>query len=36
LSDRVIVMSQGRITGDLAIQECTEAVLGMLMLGGVQ
>ena len=36
LSDRVLVMSQGRITGDLAIHECTEAGLGMLMLGGVQ
>ena len=36
LSDRVLVMSQGRIAGDLAIQECTEAGLGMLMLGGAQ
>ncbi len=36
LSDRVIVMSQGRITGDLPVHECTEASLGMLMLGSVQ
>jgi simple sugar transport system ATP-binding protein len=36
LADRVLVMSQGRITGDLAIAECSEAGLGMLMLGGVQ
>ena len=34
LSDRVIVMNQGRITGELAIADCTEAGLGMLMVGG--
>ena len=33
LSDRVIVLCQGRITGELSIAECTEAGLGMLMLG---
>jgi simple sugar transport system ATP-binding protein len=36
LSDRVIVMNQGRISGELAIADCTEAGLGMLMVGGVQ
>ncbi len=34
LADRVLVMSQGRITGALAIGECTEARLGLLMAGG--
>jgi ABC-type uncharacterized transport system ATPase subunit len=34
LADRVIVMNQGRIAGELAISECTEAGLGMLMTGG--
>jgi ABC-type uncharacterized transport system ATPase subunit len=34
LSDRVIVMNQGRITGELAIADCTEAGLGLLMTGG--
>jgi simple sugar transport system ATP-binding protein len=34
LSDRVIVMNQGRVTGELAIADCTEAGLGMLMIGG--
>jgi simple sugar transport system ATP-binding protein len=33
LSDRVLVMNQGRIAGELAIAECTEARLGMLMTG---
>jgi simple sugar transport system ATP-binding protein len=33
LSDRVIVMNQGRVTGELAIAECTEAGLGLLMVG---
>jgi ABC-type uncharacterized transport system ATPase subunit len=32
LADRVIVMNQGRITGELPIDECTEARLGMLMV----
>ncbi len=36
LSDRVIVMNQGRVTGELAIGDCTEAGLGMLMTGGTQ
>ena len=36
LSDRVIVMNQGRITGELAIADCTEAGLGLLMTGGSQ
>ena len=31
LSDRVIVMNQGQITGELPISECTEAGLGLLM-----
>ncbi len=34
LSDRVVVMNQGRITGELPIAECTEARLGLLMTGG--
>ena len=34
LSNRVIVMNQGRVTGELAIAECTEANLGLLMTGG--
>ena len=33
LSDRVLVMNQGRITGALPIGECTEARLGLLMAG---
>ena len=36
LSDRVIVMNQGRVTGELAIADCTEAGLGLLMTGGWQ
>ena len=35
LSDRVMVMNQGRVTGELAIKDCTEAQLGQLMTGGV-
>ena len=31
LSDRVIVMNQGQITGELPIGQCTEAGLGLLM-----
>jgi simple sugar transport system ATP-binding protein len=31
LSDRVIVMNAGRITGERPVQACTEAELGMLM-----
>ena len=34
LSDRVMVMNQGRVTGELAINDCTEAQLGLLMTGG--
>ena len=33
LSDRVLVMNAGRISGELAISECTEAALGGLMAG---
>jgi ABC-type uncharacterized transport system ATPase subunit len=36
LSDRVIVMNQGRVTGELAIGDCTEEGLGLLMTGGTQ
>lgn len=36
LSNRVVVMNQGRIAGELAIEECNEARLGMLMTGGSQ
>ena len=36
LSDRVIVMNQGRIAGELAITDCTEAGLGLLMTGASQ
>jgi general nucleoside transport system ATP-binding protein len=34
LSDRVIVMYQGAVTGELPIADCNESRLGMLMLGG--
>jgi simple sugar transport system ATP-binding protein len=34
LSDKVIVMNQGRVSGELAIADCTESGLGMLMVGG--
>ncbi len=34
LSDRVIVMNQGRISGELAIADCSETRLGLLMTGG--
>lgn len=33
LSNRVIVMNQGRVTGELPIEKCTEASLGLLMVG---
>jgi ABC-type uncharacterized transport system ATPase subunit len=33
LADRVVVMHQGRISGELPIGKCTEAKLGMLMVG---
>lgn len=32
LADRVLVMNEGRITGELPIAECTEARLGLLMV----
>jgi ABC-type uncharacterized transport system ATPase subunit len=31
LADRVIVMNGGRVTGELAIEDCTEERLGLLM-----
>ncbi len=34
LSDRVMVMCQGRVTGELPIGECSETKLGLLMMGG--
>ncbi len=34
LADRVLVMNQGRIAGELPIAECSEAALGLLMTGG--
>ncbi len=34
LSDRVIVMNQGHVAGELPIDECNEKTLGMLMMGG--
>jgi len=33
LADRVVVMDRGRIAGELAIADCTEAALGRLMAG---
>ena len=33
LSNRVIVMNQGQVSGELAIEDCTEARLGLLMVG---
>jgi simple sugar transport system ATP-binding protein len=35
LANRVIVMNQGRVTGELAIEDCTEASIGLLMVGEV-
>ena len=34
LSDRVVVMCQGRITGEMPIDACSENRLGVLMTGG--
>jgi ABC-type uncharacterized transport system ATPase subunit len=34
LADRVVVMNEGRITGELPIAECSETRLGLLMTGG--
>jgi general nucleoside transport system ATP-binding protein len=31
LADRVIVMNAGRVTGELAVEDCTEGKLGLLM-----
>jgi simple sugar transport system ATP-binding protein len=36
LSDRVLVMNQGEITGELAIGECNETRIGLLMAGSTQ
>jgi general nucleoside transport system ATP-binding protein len=36
LSDRVVVMYQGRLCADLPVQDCHEAELGMLMACGTQ
>ena len=33
LADRVVVMHQGRISGELTIEACSEARLGLLMAG---
>jgi simple sugar transport system ATP-binding protein len=33
LANRVIVMNHGRVTGELAIEDCTEASIGLLMVG---
>ncbi len=33
LSDRVVVMNAGRITGELPIEQCSETALGRLMAG---
>jgi simple sugar transport system ATP-binding protein len=33
LADRVLVLDRGRIAGELAIADCTEAALGRLMAG---
>ena len=33
LADRVLVMDRGRIAGELAIADCTETALGVLMAG---
>jgi simple sugar transport system ATP-binding protein len=34
LSDRVLVMNQGRVAGELPIAQCSESALGLLMTGG--
>ena len=36
LSNRVIVMNQGRVTGELAIEDCTEASIGLLMVADAE
>jgi simple sugar transport system ATP-binding protein len=34
LADRVVVMNQGRVAGELPIADCSESRLGLLMTGG--
>ena len=34
LSDRILVMYEGRITGSMPVQEANEDTLGILMMGG--
>lgn len=34
LADRVVVMCQGAVTGELPVAECTETRMGLLMAGG--
>jgi simple sugar transport system ATP-binding protein len=34
LADRVLGMHMGRISGELPIEQCSEARLGLLMAGG--
>ncbi len=34
LADRVLVMNQGRVAGELPVKDCSEAALGLLMTGG--
>ncbi|MBR1561427.1 MAG: ABC transporter ATP-binding protein [Clostridia bacterium] len=34
LSDRILVMYEGRITGEMAVQDANEDSLGILMMGG--
>ncbi len=36
LSNRILVMNRGKIAGQMAIGDCTEADLGLLMTGGSQ
>ena len=36
LADRVVVMNQGMVTGELPVSECNETRLGLLMAGGAQ
>ena len=34
LSDRIIVMHEGKITGEMPASEANESTLGLLMMGG--
>ena len=36
LSDRVIVVNHGHITGELPVQECNENNLGLLMVSQIE